>query len=245
MPFTYRDAGLWGPGVNRKLTVLEGDSNTWETQQRLVALEASVIVPRGVASVNVVGSNWTMTLQDGTVLGPFLMPTTTFRPRGNWAPATAYMTLDVVIVPGVGVYLVRQNHTSQATFNPAYQIGGTDVYTQIFDTSILSAVTTITLGTHTPTVLQAGSHFRCTNNTGCVVSLPSDATAAIPIRSVYQWEQVADGQVSFIAEDATVTVNKPPTRNNLTAEQFAIVAAIKVAANTWTLGGYLAELEAE
>lgn len=244
MAWTYRDAGAWGAGVGRKLTVPEGDGNTWETQQRIVALEGTVLVPRGVSGVVVAGSQWTMTLQDGTVLGPFVMPTTTLKPRGSWTPITVFAALDLVTNPGDGVYLVLQNHTSEATFNPAYQIGGTDVYRQIIDTAILTVVTTLSGGNHTPTVIQAGSHFRCTNAAGCIVTLPNETTAPVPIRTVYQWEQVATGQITFIPEDGTVTVNKPSTRDYRSAEQFAVVSAIKVAANEWTVAGYLAALEA-
>lgn len=244
MPWTFRNAGAWGAGVLRKLTVAEGDGNTYETKTRIEALEASLPVPRGVAAVNVSGSTWTMTLQDGTILGPFTMPTTVLRPRGAWLPAQAYLGLDLVAVSGVGLYLVLQNHVSAATFDPDLQIGGTDVYQQVMNTSIISAITTISIGTQTPTVAQAGSLFRATNAAGLLVTLPLDATQPIPVNSVYQWEQKAAGQVVFIPESGALVINKPLSRDYRSAEQGATVSATKVAVNEWTIAGYLAALEA-
>lgn len=243
----YRTSGAWGAGngaaTGGLLTAVQGDENTWKTRQDIAALQQAMPVARGIADITVSGSSFSVLLQDGTILGPYALPVPRLRPRGLWLPNTSYSTLDLTIIPGVGLHMVNVNHTSQTLFDPNYTIGGTLVYDMLVPTGILADVVTISVGQHTPTVAQAGIHFRCTNATGTVVTLPGNSTAPIPVRTVYQYEQNADGPVTFIPEGPSITVNKPPSRDYRAAERTAIVAAIKVAVDEWTLGGYLAELE--
>jgi hypothetical protein len=248
MWYRTTDLARWGngngAGTGGLLTALQGDENVWQTRQDIAALQAAIPAARGIADITVSGASFTVLLQDSSILGPFPLPVPRLRPRGTWSPTTSYSILDLVIIAGVGLFMVNVTHTSQALFDPNYQIGGSNVYDLLVPTGILADVVSLTGSSHTPTVAQAGIHFRSKNATGMVVTLPGDGTAPIPVRTVYQYEQASDGPVIFIPEGPTITVNKPPSRDYRSAERSATVAAIKVDTNEWTLGGYLALLEA-
>ncbi len=57
----------------------------------------------------------TVWLEDGTALGPFTLPTAMIRYRGDWTVSTVYSELDLVAVEDVGLYLVLEDHTSDAS----------------------------------------------------------------------------------------------------------------------------------
>ena len=75
----------------------------------------------GIANIAVVGSQMTVYLEDGTVLGPYTLPTAMIQYRGDWTAATAYVEMDLVTIPDAGVYLVLQDHTSDAAFDALAQ----------------------------------------------------------------------------------------------------------------------------
>lgn len=249
MTWWYRttDMARWGAGTGVELTMTQGDETTWESQQRIQALEGQVATPRGIASISVAPGSTLMfvTLQDGTVLGPFDLPVPKLQPKGNWTASTPYTKLDLVLVPGLALYIVNVDHTSGLVFDPTLLSGGLPVYSELVRTSVLSSVTELTASIHTPSVAQAGAHFRSMHASGLTVTLPKFTTAAIPNRVYYEYEQATDGPILFVPEDGTVIVNKPASRALMSAEKFAIIAAVKVGANEWTAGGYLAQSEAE
>jgi hypothetical protein len=132
---TFRTLGAWGAGKGANLEASEVDTNFWNLAEAIYALQANPAVPNGIATITVSGTQMTITLHDGTVLGPYTLPVLTFRWRDEWAPLTTYAELDVVKVtggPGGGIYMVQVGHTSAATFDNTLQIGGVVVYLQLF-----------------------------------------------------------------------------------------------------------------
>ena len=72
----------------------------------------------------------------------------------------------------------------------------------------------------------------------CVVTFPTDATAAIPIGATGKIRQLGSGGVSFVAE-AGATLNSPGGLLNISA-RYGTVEWHKRAANTFVLSGHLA-----
>jgi hypothetical protein len=135
MDLTFRTLGAWGAGKGANLEASEVDTNFWNLAEAIYALQANPAVPNGIATITVSGTQMTITLHDGTVLGPYTLPVLTFRWRDEWQPATTYAELDVVKVTGgagAGIYMVQVGHTSAATFDNTLQIGGVVVYLQLF-----------------------------------------------------------------------------------------------------------------
>jgi hypothetical protein len=97
---------------------------------------------------------------------------------------------------------------------------------------------TVSGTTHAPALAQANGYMRCTNASGCAVTLPSNATVAFPIGSMLSYEQSGAAAVT-VAAAGGVTLRKPAAYNATTSEQYAVVQVLKVAANEWVLYGHL------
>ncbi len=116
MLYRTEDLARWGAGKGSNLAPLEVDENWWEVEGRLQTVEAAALeAANGIANVTVTGSQMTVYLEDGTPLGPFTLPTAMIRYRGDWTVSTAYSELDLVAVEEVGLYLVLEDHTSDAS----------------------------------------------------------------------------------------------------------------------------------
>lgn len=89
----------------------------------------------------------------------------------------------------------------------------------------------------TPAVSDAERYIRLNNSASITVSVPSDATANIPVGSTITFEQTGTGTVTFVAGSGA-TVN---SRDGLssTVGQYSVASLIKTAANTFTLTGDL------
>lgn len=93
--------------------------------------------------------------------------------------------------------------------------------------------------THTPTVANANTYFRCTNATACAVTIPLNSTQAFPTGTELHYCQAAAGPVS-VAGAVGVTINKRADRNAATDTQGAVFTLKKVDVNVWDLFGDLA-----
>lgn len=117
---TYRttDATRWGGGIGTDLSAVQIDLNFWTLFSSLQALEDHQEVNAGIDFINqpAGGNLFYIHLTNHQVLGPFVIPTSQWNPRGNWAPLTAYAPYDVVSENG-SVYLITIGHTSAATFS--------------------------------------------------------------------------------------------------------------------------------
>jgi len=132
MDITFRLPGPWGPGKGTNLAPAEVDNNFWSLVQAIVDLQNDPSQPVGIASISVSGTQMTITLTDGTVMGPFTLPVLTFRWRGEWQPDTAYAELDVFSVTDTGIFMVLVDHTSGSVFDPVLVVGGLAAYLQLF-----------------------------------------------------------------------------------------------------------------
>lgn len=113
------DGTRWGGGQGSDLAAQTIDRNFWTLFSAIQALESNHNIFAGIDYVSqpLNGNTFYIHLTDHRVLGPFTLPTAQWKPRGNWAPITAYSAFDVVSDNG-GAYLVTSPHTSAATFSP-------------------------------------------------------------------------------------------------------------------------------
>jgi hypothetical protein len=128
------DPARWGNGIGRDLTAAEIDLNFYGHELRLTNLENNPPLPDSIANIGVSGTQLSITLQSGTIFGPFPLPVLMFRWRGDWAPATSYAQLDTFRVTGQGLYVVLVDHTSSAgTFAEGAVDGtGAALYLKLF-----------------------------------------------------------------------------------------------------------------
>jgi Chaperone of endosialidase len=128
----FRTLGAWGAGKGANLLPSEIDSNFWSLVQAIVDLQNNPALPVGIASISVAGTQMTITLTDGTVLGPYTLPVLTFRWRDEWTPTTLYAVLDVFKVTDVGIFMVEVAHTSGATFDQGLVVDGEPALLMLF-----------------------------------------------------------------------------------------------------------------
>lgn len=129
--------GPWGPGLSRKIFPGEVDNNLFQLALAIFELQSgdTATAINGIAAINVNGTQMTITLLDGTVLGPFTLPVLTFRWREEWTAATDYAALDVVKVTGTGIFMVQITHTSDpVAFDPdaVTDPEGDSIYLKLF-----------------------------------------------------------------------------------------------------------------
>jgi hypothetical protein len=82
MPWVYRSTGAWGSGLGANLTVAQFDGNTWETEQRIEALEADMADAVGAGITNIVATGTIITIYWGAS-----STTTVDLPVGSHVPA--------------------------------------------------------------------------------------------------------------------------------------------------------------
>jgi hypothetical protein len=127
---TYRtnDPTRWGQGQGSDLAAALIDRNFWALFSMIAALQDHAATDM-IQSISASGNQLFVTMADGTVFGPFTLPTAqwTFRKEG-WLPTTPYSPFDVFENNG-SLYLVLFRHVSAATFDPAANDGaGHDFY---------------------------------------------------------------------------------------------------------------------
>jgi hypothetical protein len=161
--------------------------------------------------------------------------------RDEWAALTFYNENDLVTVANLGLYLVLQSHTSDASFDPDASNTAGDYYQLVFGIGIPS-VESESGSSYTMALADNGKIKRMTNAGGCTVHVPNDTDVAfLPGMSV-DFEQTGAAPVSFIDGGDTaepVTINYRVSANPETLEQYAVVRLTKVDANEWTLSGDL------
>lgn len=89
---------------------------------------------------------------------------------------------------------------------------------------------------YTPVLADEGKLVTLSNAAAITVTLPSDASAAIPVGGSIDFAVIGTGMVTFVGASG-VTVNGTPSL--VTRAQWSTVTAIKRAANTWLVVGDL------
>lgn len=308
MPVVYVGNGPWGVGVGRSLTVPEHDGNNYDHKTRIDTLEADD--PSITMEAEYTGGSITFLVDGGDEvtggynLGPFALPVAKFNPVGAWQNSTTYNYLDLVEVPGSGVYLVNVGHVSPAApaefdpaavdgednllysilfyfqditqllkfrgdFEPGASYAAYDVikseahgsYVVLIDHTAglaFDPVAEETAGplywqiagprfdppallsgaSHTLALEDAGIYYRCTNASGCEITIPDDGTVEFPTGTEIHFRQADTGAVSFV-EGATGVIINPQRDGYDTATpwQGATVTLKKVAVDEWDLLG--------
>lgn len=233
---TYRDNGSWGSGVGRRLTVAEVDGNFYGHETRIADLETNPPSAVGISNIVVSGTQLTIFLEDGTTFGPFDLPIATFNVRDEWAASTDYAAMDIVTVPGSGIYLVLQAHTSAATFDPAL----TSTYKIIMPLLAPAAIKTISDTVYEPGPTDAGKYIRCTSSSGCVIEL----TTAFNANDELHFRQAGSGPISFMVGDTGGQINSVAGKDDATSHVGATVTAKYLGNGEWDIFGDLADATA-
>jgi hypothetical protein len=254
MAIIYRTAGAWGAGNGANLTPANVDANFWDHEGRIVALETSPPEPNNIASITASGSQLTVTMDDASTFGPFTIPTARFEWVGDWTDATAYAINNVIRDADTGsIYLVIKSHTSDTTFDAAYEVGGEPVYELMIDAAELGGggggvlgVVTDSGTTINPTLDQANYYFLCSNltpsdyNNGINPTnfvIPDNSSVAFPI-GTQLWVQCYGNHV-LVYGGGGASVDYPNDRLPRTRHYGAVVVATKIATNGWMLSGDL------
>jgi hypothetical protein len=144
MDLTFRTLGPWGAGKGSDLYASEVDNNFWSLAQAIVDLTNNPATPNGIESISVSGTQMTITLHDGTVLGPYTMPVLTFRWRGEYEAGAIYAVLDVFTVrtgnPSIadistvryGIFMVQIALSDAPLFDPDLTVDGAPVFLQLY-----------------------------------------------------------------------------------------------------------------
>ena len=96
----------------------------------------------------------------------------------------------------------------------------------------------ITGTTHTLILGEYYGWLRCTNSSGCTITIPDNATVAFAMDTEITIRSVTDGVVTVSAA-AGVTLNVPTGFTNVLLANGATALVKKVGTNTWDLAGLL------
>lgn len=218
------------------LSAEEFDGNTHDLDDRITALQNNPPVAVGISNIAVSGSQLIIYLSNGTSFGPFNLPIATFVPRGNWTASTVYYAMDLVTVPAAGVYLVLSDHTSAGSFDAAASNSEGAIYSLIFSSINPVPIATISGTAYTPGPAEANKYFRCTNASGCVITLQSD----FQTNDELHFRQAGVGSVSFQIGDTGGQINSVAGFDDSTSAQGAVVTVKYLGNGTWDIFGLLA-----
>lgn len=133
--FVTTDGTKWGAGTGTPLPAADVDNNFWGVHARLAALETTPPEAVGIDSISVDAGLMTITLTNGSIFGPYVLPTASFRFVNGWTNDLVLKANDFVAVDKWGIFLLLQDTTTPAApevFNPNILQGGLPVYKQIW-----------------------------------------------------------------------------------------------------------------
>lgn len=238
MPGTYvtTDLAKWGVGKGVKHTAAEADNEIWKLWQEIANTLASIPAGVGIANIFPSGGKIVIVLDDATEY-EIDYPPVRYNFVGSWAATTEYFGGDIVLADGHGIYLVLQNHTTGATFDPGLQVDGFNAYQQLY--GVPNSTTKVIAGaTYTLLATDANKYLRCTAAGGCTVTVPTNASAAIQVNAEYTFRQAAAGAITFAAEGGAV-LNGVAGLGFDTAGQGSVAVLKKIATDEWDLFGRL------
>lgn len=230
---TTGDYSGTGAGLGGRLTSAQADNNNWLIKQAIETLQAAT--GKTIDSCSAVGNQLTITYTDATT-DVITLPTAIWTWRGDFAEVS-YAVNDLFSSSGT-IYLVLIAHTGALPFDAGLQSGGNSVYQKILDFPAVPGKT-VTDSTYTPVLGDANSYIRCTNASGCAVTL--DSSVAFPDWTEIHFRDVcASGGITFDI-DTGGSINSQYYCVDRTAGNGSTATLKKVGNTTaWDLMGLLA-----
>ena len=111
----------------------------------------------------------------------------------------------------------------------------TDALTVTGTTTTYLNVITDSTTTRTPALTDASAYILTTHGTGITITLPQDSAVAFPTGSQIIFERNGAGTMTFAAGTGATVNSKGGTLT--CADRYTTVAAVKIAADTWTIFG--------
>jgi len=111
----------------------------------------------------------------------------------------------------------------------------TDALTVTGTTTTYLNVITDSGTTRTPALTDASAYILCTHGSGMTVTLPQDSAVAFPTGSQIVFERNGAGTLTFAAGTGATVNSKGSTLT--CADRYTTIAAVKIAADTWTIFG--------
>jgi hypothetical protein len=111
----------------------------------------------------------------------------------------------------------------------------TDALTVTGTTTTYLNVITDSTTTRTPGLTDASAYILTTHGTGITVTLPQDSAVAFPVGTTIYFERNGAGTLTFAAGTGATVNSKDATLT--CGDRYTTVAAVKIAADTWTLIG--------
>ncbi len=218
------------------LTPTEVDDNFHDVDNRITTIEG-MDIGKSIDSIDVTGNVMTITYTD-TSTDSFELPVADWIDlnRGVWQPATPYLENELVTAQGA-LYVVAQDHTSEATFDPNEADTGGPFYQLLLKVPAIP-VYARTATTFDPVFSDADSYNRCTHASGCTVTIPDNADVAFPVNTEMHFRQCAAGAI-IIDYSTAVTVNLPDGYSSETDGLGAVITLKKVDTDEWDLFGRL------
>jgi len=234
------------------LTVAELDGNFTDLDDRVIAVEsvvgdASTGGLRTIDFIEQVGNSLVIHYTDSTTDGPFELSALNFNFRGDWESDTTYVKYDVVTADNA-LYMVNFGHTSASEFDPAANNGmGDDYYVLLLSLSNVSVPPVVTISDDTLDMSAMGlgganSYYRCTNASGCAVTIPVDSTLDFPVNTELHFRQCDDGSVTISGETTSaeeVIINPISGFTPETGARGGVLTVKKIGANEWDCWGLL------
>lgn len=111
----------------------------------------------------------------------------------------------------------------------------TDALTVTGITQTYLSVLTDSTTTRAPALTDASAYILCTHGSGMTVTLPQDSVVAFPTGSHIVFERNGAGTLTFAAGTGATVNSKGGTLT--CADRYTTIAAVKIAADTWTIFG--------
>lgn len=236
----YRTTGAWGAGKGSKLTKTEIDTNFYELDQRLTAVEDAVAAGTNpISYIASTGTSLFIHMTSGAVYGPIPLPIIMFEDTGKWSPSRSYLINDVFTVDGSGIYRVQIDHTSDTTFDPAYLVGGQPAYSLMIQVPNPAPIINVTADIVVLTGAHANAYVRCDHGAG--VSVFIEAGTFTPATEIH-FRQVNTGGITFYYGDSGTIIYQPDGFDTATSSIGAVCCLKCVADNEFDLFGVLTAL---
>lgn len=113
----------------------------------------------------------------------------------------------------------------------------------VASTPVPSTGVTVTTTSFGPVFANANQYIRCTNASGCSVTVPTNASVAFPIWTELHFRQGSVGNLLILASSG-VTINTPAGFDASTEVEGATITLKKIATDEWDLFGLLAATSA-